>query len=392
VAYLTPEVLKRPNLHILTDTLVESIILQKGDGTAPAQAEGVRFKAKSGERKEIPGTEVVVCGGVIQSPQILELSGIGSSSLLKQYGIETIVDNPNVGENLQDHAIVGASFESAIPTFDSLRDPKVAGPAFAEYKENKSGPMAFATYSAAFMPCMSLLQDNSELQQLLDDHLKDSPPEFPAQKAQYELIREILEDPGQSSVQYLLSPAQLADYQSPAEVSPEARQHDYITLFASYSHPFSRGNVHINSADPTAKPTMDPKYFSHPLDAELVARHLQYLGTIVATEPLKSLLKDDGLRIPTNFNSAVESSEGMKSFVEYGFTTYHPCGTCAMMPARLGGVVDERLRVHGVENLRVVDASIFPMIPRGNIVSSVYAVAERAADLIKEDFNFGTGA
>jgi len=77
--------------------------------------------------------------------------------------------------------------------------------------------------------------------------------------AQYDLIRKILEDPEQSSVQCLLSPAQLRDYLSPVEVSLEARLHDYITLFASLSHPFSRGNIHINSADPTSKPTMDPK-------------------------------------------------------------------------------------------------------------------------------------
>jgi choline dehydrogenase-like flavoprotein len=82
----------------------------------------------------------------------------------------------------------------------------------------------------------------------------------------------------------------------------------------------------------------------------------------------------------------------MKRYIEYGFTTYHPCETGAMMPERLGGVVDERLRVHGVGGLRVVDASVFPVILRGNIVSSVYAVAERAADLVMEDFGFGVGA
>jgi choline dehydrogenase-like flavoprotein len=117
---------------------------------------------------------------VIQSPQILELSGIGSSSLLKKHGIETIINNPNVGENLQDHAIAGVSFESAIPTFDSFRGPKVAAAVFAEYKDKKPGPMAFATYSAAFTPCMPLLQNPNELQKLLDEHLKHSPQESPA--------------------------------------------------------------------------------------------------------------------------------------------------------------------------------------------------------------------
>jgi choline dehydrogenase-like flavoprotein len=142
--------------------------------------------------------------------------------------------------------------------------------------------------------------------------------------------------------------------------------------------------VHINSADPVVHPTLDPRYFSHPLDLELHGRHVQYLETIAAAEPMASLLKNDGRRI--HWDKSVLDLETAKTVVEETFIShYHVTGTCSMLPKKLGGVVNERLTVYGIPNLRIVDASVFPMIPRGNIQASVYAVAERAADIIKED-------
>lgn len=112
---------------------------------------------------------------------------------------------------------------------------------------------------------------------------------------------------------------------------------------------------------------------------------MKYIPTIAAAEPLASLLKTDGRRLPGGID--IGSLEGAKEHCRRNLiTNNHPCGTCAMMPRAMGGVVDDRLKVYGVKGLRVVDASIFPMIPRGNIQSSVYAVAEKAADLIREDW------
>lgn len=386
--YFNAEVANRSNLRIVTEALVEIILFKDMAPDELPTTSGVRFMDRTGARKTVHASEVIICAGVVQSPQILELSGIGSAKLLRSHGIDPIIDQPNVGENLQDHAIVGASFESKIPTFDSFRDPEVARAALAEYQEHKQGPLAMCTFSAAFMPCIgsSNNEEPSQIEQLLNRYLEhDSLSSFPAQKRQYEIIRSVLEDPDQSSIQYLFTPVQLSPTQSPGQISPEARLKDYITIFASLSHPFSRGSVHINSADPTAKPTLDPKYFSHPLDVEIVARHLQYIQRIIETEPLASLLVKGGRRIPVEVD--LEDLKTAKEMTKLGFTTYHPCGTCAMMPKELGGVVDERLQVHGVRNLRVVDASIFPIIPRGNIQSSVYAVAEKAADMIKEDLS-----
>lgn len=159
---------------------------------------------------------------------------------------------------------------------------------------------------------------------------------------------------------------------------------NYITIMVANNHPFSRGSCHIRSASPDGKPSLDPKYLSHPLDLEILARQTQYIETIVKTEPLASLLKPVG-RLPEGKEAT--TLEAAKEIVkERLLSTFHPVGTCAMMPKELGGVVDSRLKVHGIKNLRVVDASIFPMETLGNIQATVYAVAEKAADLIKEDW------
>ena len=164
------------------------------------------------------------------------------------------------------------------------------------------------------------------------------------------------------------------------------KDRNYISIVSVLNHPFSRGFVHINSSNPTDYRAINPQYFSHPLDLELHARHTQCLETLAAAEPMASLLKQDGRRI--HANKPVYDLETAKSIVKETFelvSHYHLTRTCATLPQALGGVVNDRLLVHGVSNLRIVDASIFPMIPQGNTQSSVYAVAEKAADIIKED-------
>ena len=380
-AYLTPEVRQRPNLHITTNAHVEKVII---DGTI---VKGVVYRDADGQTHSMNGREVVLCGGVFNSPQILELSGIGSKSILEQHNIPVIVDIPGVGENLQDHSNVGVSFEATIETFDSFRDPAKIGAVFKQYQDDRSGPMANGIFCMAFMPYAGKSsgsgQDDGDLAAILHRHVQDSSIE-PGLRKQYELIRRTVNDPGLSSVQYLAAPVQLDKTQSGGHVPEDARLADYITLFASLSHPFSRGSCHITSSKPGDYPAVDPKYFSHPADVELLSRHLQYLGTIAETKPLADLLKPKGRTIPVDLD--LQNLDYVKNkLIKSGFTTYHPCGTCAMMPRESKGVVDENLKVYGVSGLRVVDASVFPLIPRGNIQSVVYTLAERAADIIKEE-------
>lgn len=166
--------------------------------------------------------------------------------------------------------------------------------------------------------------------------------------------------------------------------SPATYPGNYFTMLAVLEHPFSRGSVHITSSDPNAYPAIDPNYLAHPLDLQLVSQILLHLQQVARTPPLSNHLKEGGDVFAPGFYELDESN--VEAFVRDSFSSeYHPMGTCAMGPRHEGGVVDERLRVHGTRNLRVVDASVFPLQVRGNLASLVYAVAERAADLAKED-------
>lgn len=159
---------------------------------------------------------------------------------------------------------------------------------------------------------------------------------------------------------------------------------NYITIIAMLNRPFSRGSVHIVSSDPKANPELDPAYLADPIDLEVLARHTQFFEKIVQSAPMRKVLADPPRRIPENCD-LYDLEQAKKVTKERCFTTFHPSGTCAMMPKEHGGVVSDKLVVHGTRNLRVVDASIFPMIPVGNIQALVYAVAERAANIIKHD-------
>lgn len=389
--YYSPEARSRANLRILTEALVEKVILaEAGDGSVLAK--GVQFSPRAGSKRvTLANKEVILAAGAFQSPQLLELSGIGSQALMKSHGIRSIVDNPFVGENLQDHAMAALCFEAAdhIPTGDVLRDPQVFAAAIEEYNRTKTGFLTAGTYCSAFMPITNFLNEEGQAQltQLLDQYLgSDAPQTFPAQKQQYELLRAILQTPDDSSIHYIMAPFQLNVHAgpSPTQYLIPSTEGNYMTLCAALNHPFSRGSVHIQSADPAEKPTIDPRYLSHPLDNEILARHVQYMEELVRSEPLASLLKKGGRRIPSETH--IGNLDDARTVGPRTITSnFHPTGTCAMMPRELGGVVNERLIVHGTGNLRVVDASIIPLEPRGNIQSSVYAIAERAVDIIKED-------
>ena len=142
--------------------------------------------------------------------------------------------------------------------------------------------------------------------------------------------------------------------------------------------------MHIVSSDPSIYPAIDPKYFSHPLDLFVISQAVLHIQQVARTAPLSSHLKDGGHVFQPG---CYEVNEGnVEAFVKNSFSSeYHPIGTCAMGPREQGGVVDERMLVYGTSNLRVVDASVFPMQVRGNLISLVYAVAEMAADFIKAD-------
>lgn len=385
-AYYAP-VADRPNLHLLTESLVEKIILDKSESDVVAT--GVKFTRNGRSEIRKARSEVLLCAGVFQSPQILELSGIGSLKLLQSHGIDVVVDSHNVGENLQDHPLSGMCFEviDGLPTIDMIRDPAVLQGAMEAYQSFRAGPLTSGFHSVASLPVVEFLSEKgkAELTQLLDTHTQPSSPSQPAsQSTQHAILRSILESPSDGSVLIGMGASQLHFHAClQKDIYAITDSGNYMSFLVALAHPYSRGTVHIASASPSNPPAIDPRYLSHPLDLEILARHIRYIPNIAKTQPLASLIKDGGKRLPEGIDIGTLSAA--KEHVKRNLiTNNHPCGTCAMLPKEKGGVVDESLRVYGVKNLRVVDASVFPMIPRGNIQSSVYAVAERAADLIRK--------
>jgi choline dehydrogenase-like flavoprotein len=387
-AYYTPEVAKRPNLEVLTEAFVEKILTKNADGYVVAT--GVRVCTNDGAHHDIVAKkEVVLSAGTIQSPLILELSGIGQKELLEKHGIPVVLDSPGVGENLQDHAISAPCFEIADDQFsaDIMRDPNIVRAVMQQYMSTKTGPLVGIPVSVAMLP---LVDSNGRLssdditrltQQYADD------VDLPLwQKKQYEQLYKQILGPKEATGYAMMLPLQLNMSSGRTEMKDllaPTNPKNYITIMAVNNHPFSRGICHIRSSHPHDKPILDPRYLSHPLDLEILARYTQYLETIIKTEPFASLLKPSG-RLPEG-KEATSLAAAKEIVKERLLTTFHPTGTCAMMPREIDGVVDSRLKVHGTKNLRVVDASVFPMETLGNIQATVYAVAEKAADMIKED-------
>ena len=333
----------------------------------------------------------MLAAGVLQSPKMLQLSGIGPEQLLKSNGISVRIDNSHVGENLQDHVVCSIGYEAkdSVPTLDDLirQDPKSIEAAMGEYMQTRTGPMiSTGVASYAYLPVNEFLSEAGQmsLEKLLDQYAPESPEASNSSASlYYDIMKSTLRSKEDASGSFLTIATQIILPCAPDSellIRPVAGK--FITLGTMLSQPLSRGRVQIVSANASDAPLIDPNYLSHPLDVEIFARHMRYLDTIASTAPFKSLLKEGGrlLDPKARFASLDEAKDYLRAS---SISMWHPAGTCSMLPEEKGGVVDSSLLVYGTRNLRVVDASVFPLIPRANIQSTVYAVAERAADSIK---------
>lgn len=384
--YLTKEVRARPNLRVVTEALVTKLILKRDAGQVAAM--GIEFEAKNGQTLQVLAQhEVVLAAGAIKTPQLLELSGVGNQEILSKHHIECLVDNPNVGENLQDHGFIPLSWEVADPATsgDMMRNPEVANMAVQAFLTAKAGPLSTTSLVSAFFPLQNQDLSPGSVEELLSAHFEKGPvPE--RLKEQFKTLREQILAADDCSAQFTLAPFQITPSHEPSPQDTFGMKKDgfYASIVAVLNHPFSRGSVHIQSLGSEKAPIVDPKTMSHPLDLELQARHTLVLEKLRDTSPLRELFKEDGQRLH-NGGKRIETLEEAKKAVKERYTPhYHVCGTAAMMPRESGGVVDSSLKVYDVDRLRIVDASIFPLIPRGNIQTDVFAVAERAAEILAQ--------
>ncbi|KAM0277471.1 hypothetical protein ACHAQH_005749 [Verticillium albo-atrum] len=375
-AYLSP-IRKRSNLKVITGAFVDKILVDKVRTTVAAT--GVQWTKDGATEKATARKEVVLSAGAIASPQILELSGIGGKALLQKHGIEVKVDNPNVGENLQDHLYVPLGFATkpGVPTNEDFANGTYFQEQLDLYLNNKTGRLATAGASSGLLSLpqiASTLATSSPALTSGNPGLAEQYMLIARGLAAEEVAQELVIEGG-ISPQFSNDSVLLFRASTPG---------NFISVLGVLEHPFSRGTVHIRSGKPTTHPEVDPRYLSHPIDLQLLKIIALHLQTVAKTAPLSGLLQGGGTVYQPGYHriTAENAEEWIRGRAQ---SEYHPSGTAAMLPRAKGGVVDERFKVYGVRNLRVVDASIFPLIPRANTQSLVYAVAERAADFIKED-------
>lgn len=265
---------------------------------------------------------------------------------------------------------------------ESVRDPELMANHHKQYLQNRTGPLAEgAAYSFAFWP-LQLFNTPSEeerLKLLLDKSAISK--QNKARALHKDFIHRMILSPDEASATVFMTRIQ-------RYTTPESRaEGNYMTIIAMLSHPLSVGSTHIKSADPHIKPKIDCGYMSHPLDHDVLAQHCLQIERLVEQPVYRDIIKPNGRRLPRGYGSPFKSLEDVRpAIASYGATNYHPCGTCAMLPLSDGGVVNGDLRVYGTSNLRICDASIFPIIPRGNILTTVYAVAEKLSEIMTEEY------
>lgn len=369
----------RHNLKVICESLVSRIILHADCAT------GVEYLHDGKSYTIQAKREVILCGGAINSPQILELSGIGDPAVLKAAGIDCCVDLPIVGNDLQDHVICGGVYKlvPGIASSDSIYKPDNMAAAQKEFGEHRTGPLTNISSVQGYFPVSWFLEDG-ELNEIVRTIEECDGTEF--HKKQRKCIIEHLKSEKSANLQFCLVPFTAncedgAEDQTKFFPPPGPDELDGITMGICLQYPVSRGSVHIQSADPHEQPAINPNYLNHPADVAVVAAGMKLFDKLKESPALKTKLAHRHFPGPDVDLSTMSGRR--RAVQEFNMGQYHPCGSCAM-----GSTADSRLKVKNVRRLRIADAAVFPNHVSGNMMSSVYALAERAADIIKEDWDY----
>ncbi|KAI0389771.1 oxidoreductase [Xylariaceae sp. FL0594] len=388
-AYYKP-IKDRANLHVLTNAQVMKILFDETeDGGGEIRATGVQYTHQGTASVVQASKEVILAADALQSPKILELSGVGDAKLLRGLGIDVILDLPAVGENLQDHTVSIICFEvnDGVETLDALlrQEPDTLAQAMRDYGTSRTGRMAHVgVTSYAYLPVRSSDGRDAIKRALAAYHTPgESGLSSARERAYFEITEKALLEGTDATAAYLTVASQTP--QSAArfsELSGRPLPDNYLNIGAMLSHPLSRGTVHIRSGDYTAQPEIDPGYLTNAVDVEVLAQHVLDIEANIANAPLfrEKVLK----ATPTHRHDPLASAEEAKAYLrENAIGMWHLGCTCAMLPRDKGGVVAPDLKVYGIKNLRVVDASALPTISTANLQATVYAFAERATDIAK---------
>ena len=334
VAYLHPA-MSRPNLRVETRALTSRVLFEG------KTAVGVEFLQNGVKTIAKAAREVILCGGAENSPQLLQLSGVGPGGLLQEKGIPVVADLPGVGVNLQDHYVISANWRlkaGTVSVNELTTGPRFIGEVMKYALQRKGLLTLSAAHIAAF--CKS---------------------------------RPDLSSP---DIQFHILPATM-DVEKLAQGKMVLENQPGLTIAPCQVRPESRGSIHIKPADPTIYPTITPNYLSNSLDQEVAIASLKWARRIAEQPALQKWI--DHEMMP---GSAIEGDEALLEYARgAGTTIYHPVGTCQMGHGA-NAVVDPQLRVRGVERLRVVDASVMPRLVSGNTNAPTIMIGEKAAAMI----------
>ncbi len=317
--------MKRRNVTVETDALATKVLVENGRAT------GLRYRSGGAEHVARARREVLLSAGAVDSPRLLMLSGIGLAEQLQEHGIKPLIDSPKVGRGLQDHPTCFVVWRT--PTTAS-RAEEATPDNIGRWMRDKEGPMASHGIEAGGFARSHEGLPAPDLQ----FGVAAGPPPLP--------------ELGESSQRLTTMIIVAVDVQS-------------------------RGQLSLRSADPQARPLIDPGYLAKEADLDVLVAGIHYARRIATQPPLARLV--DGEYTP---GEAVDDLD-LRRWVSRNVTTiFHPTSSCAMGGGQ-DSVCDSQLRVRGVAGLRVVDASVMPTIPRGNTNAPTIALAERAADLIR---------
>ena len=337
-AFLHPA-LKRKSLKLETKALVSRVLFEG------RRATGVEYTRRGTTHRVKARREVILSGGAINSPQLLMLSGIGDPAHLKAMGIEPLIAARAVGRNLQDHLAVSYFYKARTATLNDVLYPALGKTlAGLRYLFDRAGPLS-----------MSVNQSGG--------FVRSDP-------AQVEPNLQLYFSP----VSYTKTPLAERRLTQPDPFSA-------FLLSCNACRPTSRGTVAITSADPFLPPAIQPNYLSTQIDIDEALAGARLLRRLAATAPLSNIITSEIAP-----GADVMSDEGLLAdFRARADTVYHPVGTCGMGPDPATSVVDARLRVHGTQGLRVIDASIFPTLTSGNTNAPTVMVAEKGAAMVADD-------
>src|SRR5215475_12892096 len=334
-AFLTP-VLGRPNLRLETGVLVERLVFEG------KRCVGVQFRQNGTLVEARARGEIILAAGAVGSPQILQLSGVGPADWLVAQGISPVLDKPGVGHNLQDHLqqraiykVTGARTLNEI--YHSLPRRAWMG---IEYALFRSGPLTMAPSQMGIF-------------------MKSSP------------------DQHRTNIEFHVQPLSLDKFGDPLHRFPA------ITVSACNLQPTSRGTIRLRSTDPADKPLIAPNYLSTPEDKRVAADAIRATRRLMKQPAMQPFHPEEFLPGPSVGD---DDASLAKAAGDIGTTIFHPVGTAKMgLPSDPMAVVDERLRVMGLDGLRVVDASVMPTITSGNTNTPTVMIADKAARMVIEE-------